>query len=1418
MAGIEEAVCIQLAKFNDTEKSVSNARWSNHNKQPVTINQGDSISITKSFIDTRSLSSAGIVILEDTPLELEMFFYWVNDGNPGSVATGFTNTSIFYPAPAGNPPVPFPEYTVQLTLQTVLNINMETQNSAQQKTFADGRPYLMCYTDNSPFTQTWRYTLPKGTYTPDALATLLTTNMSEVKKQTAAALNKPNAVDWFDPFAPKVNLPTKTTLDQPFVVDTNSNSPLWSLSFLEQDGTINGGDYVIFDGIVNAQPYIQVEQNTGLPDWLSGTSGYYTIPPAGNPSQDPNIPRYPPGPPPKPSLTFKNIISDCPIPNVETNLPPIPGGAVILASQMIRGLYYQIVTLGDTTDWLFAGDTNVPPAVGDFFECANVPIPLPNPTIGFLQMALYKTYKVVTSGLPWTGPGGFDTNWALYSNNGAINSTFATNAVQPTVIAITNSTDITLINVNITYTITASTNIDWDEFGASLPSNNPIAYTAMTVAGSPYEIVYLGLAYTPGGLTYDTAWAELGDAEPTPAVGNVFDNTKQYNIPIPNNNLLTNIIDGITFTITQTSDLINWGSLGWAGDPNINNTNAVIPVIDPILLVGFTYKIVSLGVYYGIIDGQSYYDTNWQALTEASVPSSGYTTPVVGDRFTTDGAVTTPQLSINSGAVLNIVPNGQTLLVTNAGDIPWYLYGSLPNDDFSTTECVVGQNYTVTNTGAQWLTQPPPNPQPQPKGNIFSDSGWGFLSQGNFYAATIGDTFTCGTAQPQTTITTTGKLDTANMNPYNYYRIKDLGTITDATWVLMGATSPAIKTQIFQASGVYPTGIFPSGGDVEWVPYAYIQPGFSINIVEPGLIRWQLFGAPENPTPGTIFQCTTAPNLNNINIVESDVVSFQFLVTGRVRFTNTPIPATPFEIAITSNPGNASPTDTSFEAMTYPTGTVQLINSYQSLLPFTFKATATGVDNPNENYTYAGEVIGTGTVKSISPTFPFTFKCTEIPSPLPLNVTYSGTLLPTGTVDFALGEGTVSEEINPNNPNFYIYPLKLVSDPVINTNYQSNGGDENPYVLTMYPTQMINYNFPLVGSTEIELAFNDQANIFQWNYTHSPILQASAPTASTIPVSFSEVVGIVNSFIPDASPFNEPQTPTPKGYVSSTCKLVAKSGCMFRKMEPKSFWFDTLGFSEDLLVTDAELGLTNDGTLNPIALPADLNRFTYERFNSITTRSLLSTAMNFTQSANYPNSEPSYINNMYYPLPVTAPVQSLNSSVIDSWYDYEMAYNFGATVISAFNIAVSNNATTISGTSPSGGNYASPPQWNQTWYQALDQTVTIPAVSTPALISDTYGHYLIEIEGYSSSLLNEQQKYGIKAIVSSYYNNIGSFTSLPFNDSAFLYQHVGESITLNNFRIRILDGKMEEVKGLGENSCVYLQINKNISEIETQQV
>ena len=1501
MAGIEEAVCIQLAKFNDTEKSVSNARWSNHNKQPVTINQGDSISITKSFIDTRNLSGSGITILEDTPLELEMFFYWINDGNPGNLANAFTNyNSIWFvplPASSGSDPnadianFTAPEYTVQMTLQSYKNILFNTDvtqeipaannvyvnsvtNSAQTIPYADGRPYLLQYTDNSPFTQTWKYTLKAGTYQPDALASLLTTNMAEVRKDTAAALNKSNAVDWFDPYAPKIKLPNDTTLDQPFQVNTNGSPPVWSIG-----ATSNSKEYNLFGlGIINCQPYIQIQQNNGLPsNWYQGSTG--TLNTNSNPIPQPPV-VFKPGPPPKPSLCFKNIISDCPITNANINLPGLPGSPPIPAYEMVVGLLYQIQILGFYTNWLSYGDLNVPPQVGDQFVCTNNPSggkppSNPNPPINFLQIQATPSelYNILTAGYPWTGPNGFDTNWQLYGRDGkTIPDLFYSNNIQPEPIAITNSTDITLINLNITYTITASTNIDWTQFGATTNVGNTIPYTGMT-PNDDYEIVSLGLAYAPGGVTYDTAWAQLGDTNPTLAVGNIFTNTKQYNIPIPSNSL-TNIVDGITFTITATSDLINWGALGWAGDPNINNTNAVIPVIDPILLVGFTYKIVSLGVYYGIIDGISYYDTNWQQLTEATTPfPPGYTTPVVGDRFTTDGAVISSQTNISSGAVLNIVPIGQTLLVNFAGDINWSLYGTVPNNNtIPYTDMNTGGQYQIVSLGL-----------PYAPGGVTYDTDWKTLGDTNTTLA-VGDVFTCAENYnipiPNTnllvniidgitfTITATtdnifwGALgwssDPNLTQPNPVIPITDPSIQSGKAYLI---TNTGVPLGIYQDAEIGPITMYdtcwwnfvevknPSVSDIEDGDVVIMQLGtnqqfgqsiisgqllnmlpfdgsLNINVVDVGDIDWSKYG--NVPSGGVPFILNITSNPQNAGHDDStfeayciptgrvtEMISYQSFLPFTFTCNNTGVdfPSynytysgvvigtgtvksngynVPFEIGITSNPGNADPNDTSFQAITYPTGTVQLINSYQNLIPFTFKATATGVDNPNEFYTYAGEVIGSGTVKSIAPTFPFTFKCTEIPAVLPVDVTYTGTLLPTGTVNLGNPYGQVFEcGLDPNNPNFYIYPLKAtpVQSMFMNAEYDSS--------------IIMNYTFPMVGASEIELGFNDAGNIFQWNYTHSPIQIATAPTTAGGPVSFTEQVGIVNSFIPDPNITTE--LPPNKGFVSSTAKLVANSGILFRRMEPASFWQGILGFSKDLIVTDKELGLTNDGTLNPIALPRDLNRFTYERFNNVTTRSLLSTAMNFTTTSTFPNIEPSYVTNMYYPNPATAPARLAYSSIIDSWYSVEMFYNF---LVNVMNPSETGGVTNI----------GTPSQWNETWYEALDQTVTIPAVSTPALISDTYGHYLIEIEGYSSSLLNEQQKYGVKAIVSSYYNNIGSFTSLPFNDEAFLYQHVGESITLNNFRVRILNGKMEEVAGLGENSCVYLQINKAISQVEVQQV
>ena len=79
-------IVLQLAKFNDNS-SINTASWSNHINEALTLNEGDEIIVTKAFLDTRNLSSSNIFIAEDINLELEIYFYWVNDSNPGSTQT-----------------------------------------------------------------------------------------------------------------------------------------------------------------------------------------------------------------------------------------------------------------------------------------------------------------------------------------------------------------------------------------------------------------------------------------------------------------------------------------------------------------------------------------------------------------------------------------------------------------------------------------------------------------------------------------------------------------------------------------------------------------------------------------------------------------------------------------------------------------------------------------------------------------------------------------------------------------------------------------------------------------------------------------------------------------------------------------------------------------------------------------------------------------------------------------------------------------------------------------------------------------------------------------------------------------------------------------------------------------------------------
>jgi hypothetical protein len=1038
MSAIQEAVCIQLAKFNDIENSVSNARWSNHNKEPVTINQGDNISITKAFVDTRNLSSSGITILDDLPVELEMYFYIINNGNPGSQAQGFNSNEpgkVNWLGPntckldiANKVCYDPPAFTRQYTLQTSPNIIFQnntatlntfpaaqTTNSVQANVYADGRPYLLCYSDNSRYTQTFKYTIPKGTYSPDEIGTLLTTAMAEVKKTTAFALNNNEASQWW-----KIN-PTTQFLDQPFVVNTRGYPPLQCNSlYIEGSGFTQ----------LNAQNVLSVVPNNGI--------------------QSPSAK----------SLCFKPIITDCPIP--ASSLGPIPNGPTINAAQAHIGLTYQIVTLGDTNWYAMGFDPAVvPPVVGGGFLCtAREVIPPPPSTTPFpyTEMQIGKNYIIAFPG----------------------------------------------------------SEIDYF-------SGNPVT----------------------GEYQYDTPWTEMGQSNDPPTFIN---------------------------DVTQIKNLIISSSNGSNCEANFQlDAQYVITEVNP--------PYIDLGLIGG--------------------PPNIYG----------------PTISIDSG--------------------------------------LTEQYYYMTSYGAQLA-----NPFTQPY-----------------------DSYVGGLTFP----------------------IED--TTFGQTRIFAENTGPIVNIQI-------PFTLNP----------LYLQVGvtYSITTYDLDLPQiWIEFGCPTPNDPSIPWVC---------------------LVAGT------------------------------------PTSDV-----------------GTG---------YAGFVVPTGGLQTITqPTFPTApFVCTYLLSEAITPIGIEGYFFGTGTVlNTPFVDGTIAEILNPNSPNYYMYPLKLNGNPG-NSSYDSvsNG---------IYTTLLYDYGFPLVGATEIELAYNDQLGKFQWSYIHSPIQQGVAPSTGN-QTTFQEVVGIVNSFQLSADKTS---------FTSSTCKLTAQSGIMFKRMEPASFWMDVLGFSPNLMVTDAELGLSTDGTLIPIIPGQTDKRFTYSRFDSITSRGLLTTAMNFNGDSTYQNAETSYIPGMFYGTPPltgqpTPPVGLMYSPVVDKWAGYEVAY----ATFSGYEPSV--NILTSQGLPVQVPDYDAPYQWNQVWFSALDVTHPVIAERTPLLISDTFGHFLVEIQGYDSTLLNEKQKYGVKGIVSSYYNNIGSFTTLPFNDSAFLYQHVGEPITLNNFRVRILDGNLNEVEGLGRNSSIYIQINKNITAVEVAQV
>ena len=365
--------------------------------------------------------------------------------------------------------------------------------------------------------------------------------------------------------------------------------------------------------------------------------------------------------------------------------------------------------------------------------------------------------------------------------------------------------------------------------------------------------------------------------------------------------------------------------------------------------------------------------------------------------------------------------------------------------------------------------------------------------------------------------------------------------------------------------------------------------------------------------------------------------------------------------------------------------------------------------------------------------------------------------------------------------NFYLFPLKkLYAGTYDYGGGQSSSGGETHWVAK--------YNFPILGATEISLVYNDTSSVFEWQYLHTPILQSTTTSGSGN--DYSEVVGLVKTDTLYQTP-NSDNDEVLNGNITM-CKLDRKSGVMFRTMNPPSFWFDLLGFDPSIVVKDAEV-------MGIITTPT---KFPYKRFLDITTGGFLGIADNFDQSV-LPINEP------FNPLIVNPPKLLLFNAITDIWEQIEDFLNNGQLVVEP------EGMINILGNALYNGDNL---HYDSSWFQSIS-TVPLQAIRAPLNQGgDNSGHQLVEITGYQSNFLNEDDRYEIKAIVSSYYVSPNSFTTSPFQDT-YIYTHVGAPISINTYNIRIIDPlTMQKVKTLGTNSTIYLQITKAYSDEEQKQV
>ena len=127
--------------------------------------------------------------------------------------------------------------------------------------------------------------------------------------------------------------------------------------------------------------------------------------------------------------------------------------------------------------------------------------------------------------------------------------------------------------------------------------------------------------------------------------------------------------------------------------------------------------------------------------------------------------------------------------------------------------------------------------------------------------------------------------------------------------------------------------------------------------------------------------------------------------------------------------------------------------------------------------------------------------------------------------------------------------------------------------------------------------------------------------------------------------------------------------------------------------------------------------------------------------------------------------------------------------------------------------YPIPPTSNPTYVDITGQSLAV--IGQSAVENQSEAFFLIEVQGVfrrtGGYIDDKENRISICAIGSTQYLNANVVTI--FSDSAIPYIHRGESYTITEATVRILDPVTKEPAiGLGVNSCIFLQVDKIIEQ------